>query len=94
MRGDLGERKWREAPEGSGDHGTGGGLAFGEESYYETGRRHLGSVAGGLMNGRAKVMHWEEIGRTDGCSGDWRKWRARDWKGSVAADEGILLRIG
>ena len=94
VRGDLGERKWNEAPEGSSDHGTSGGLAFGEESYYEFVRRHLGSVAGGVMNERAKVMHWEDVGMTDGLSDDWRKWRARDWKGMVAVDEGILLRIG
>ena len=42
------------------------------------------------MNERAKVMHWEDIGRTDGRSDDWRKWRARDWKGMVDIDEGIV----
>ena len=41
-------------------------LGWNEVASHQIGERHLGSVAGGVMNGRAKLMDWKEIGRTAG----------------------------
>jgi len=46
-------------------------LGWYEMPSHQIGERYLGSVAGEEMNGLAKLMHWEEIGRTDGRSDDW-----------------------
>lgn len=41
-------------------------LGWNEVSSHQIGERYLGSVAGRVMNGRAKLMDWKEIGRTAG----------------------------